>query len=156
MERVMADIQHTDYQKRFEDKFIINPINDCWEWTGCLDKYGYGHFSIKNYAMVASRASWILYKKQNIDKMCVLHKCDNRKCVNPDHLFLGTRTDNMKDKISKNRQTKGELNGDSKLTRKDVENIKKDKRVQSIIADLYGVSQPIISRIKNKRIWKHV
>jgi len=67
----MADIQHKDYQKRFEAKFIINPLNGCWEWTGCLDKYGYGHFSIKNYSIVASRVSWMLYKNQNIDKICM-------------------------------------------------------------------------------------
>jgi hypothetical protein len=74
----------------------------CWEWTGCLNKNGYGTFNLKEETLV-HRISYQIFHGKLEKNIQVLHKCDNPKCVNPDHLFVGTHSDNMKDKVSKGR-----------------------------------------------------
>jgi len=89
--------------QRFKDKFIV-ANNGCWEWTGCLDKKGYGQFYYKGKHRRAHRVSWALkYGEIPPSELFACHKCDNPKCVNPDHLFLGTQSDNMKDMSRKGR-----------------------------------------------------
>ena len=93
-------------------------------------------------------------------KMFVCHSCDTPRCVNPNHLFLGTHQDNMTDKVLKNRQykPKGIKNTNAKLTDADVLEIKKLKgtRTQQSIADDYGVNQSIISDILRNKTWQHL
>ena len=93
--------------------------------------------------------------------MCVCHKCDNHLCINPEHLFLGTHQDNMRDMIIKGRQGfyashKGEEHGCSKLTDEDVLKIRYDKRYCREIALDYGVALCTIARIKKGVAWKHL
>lgn len=91
---------------------------------------------------------------------CVCHKCDNRKCVRPDHLFLGTYTDNINDMWKKNRGAKGESNGQSKLTEKEVKKVrklyKKGIYIQSLLGDMFGISRREIGRIINRQRWAWV
>ena len=89
-------------QNRFEQKF--NKTDGCWIWNAATRTTGYGVFSYKGKAVTASRVSYILYKGEIPDGLHVLHTCDNRLCVNPDHLFLGTNTDNVEDRKAKNRR----------------------------------------------------
>src|SRR5580765_5892458 len=99
----------------------IDKTGDCWEWKGSLNAGGYGKFA----NTTASRAVW-KYEYGNIPiSMQVCHTCDNRKCCNPKHLFLGTITENMKDKNAKNRQAKGSKIGSSILDEEKVLNIRK-------------------------------
>jgi hypothetical protein len=92
--------------------------------------------------------------------MFVCHKCDNPACVNPDHLFLGTHVDNMRDMTSKGRAhkagPKGEAHGRAKLTRDDVLAIRTDMRSDRTVAKEYGISLGNVNKIKNLQIWKHI
>lgn len=84
---------------------VTGPL-DCWEWQGYVDKQtGYGDFCYEypSRHVGAHRFSWTLVHGPIEDGLCVLHRCDNRVCVNPAHLFLGTKDDNNQDMISKGR-----------------------------------------------------
>jgi hypothetical protein len=86
----------------------------------------------------------------------VLHKCDNRLCVNPEHLFLGTNAVNMADKCAKGRQTKGEQHGPAKLTEAAVLAIRSDPRLLRVIAAEYNVQRQTVGKIKNRKLWAHL
>jgi hypothetical protein len=86
----------------------------------------------------------------------VLHKCDNKLCVRPSHLFLGTNADNMADRDTKGRQAKGASSGSAKLTETQVKAIRRDTRTQRVIGKDYGVSHALIGYIKRNEAWTHV
>lgn len=92
--------------------------SDCVEWTAYRNKGGYGVRRYKGVVMLAHRVAWIEEFASIPDGMCVLHKCDNPGCINPAHLWLGTRTDNNLDKLQKGREShlKGASNPRAKLT----------------------------------------
>ena len=88
------------------------------------------------------------------DNLCVCHKCDNRLCINPEHLFLGTHRDNMQDKVNKGRQTKGEAVNTAKLTENDVLTIFHSKEKNVALTKRYGVHRHTIYKIKKGITWK--
>lgn len=149
--------------KRFIKKIRKCEDDGCWEWTHGKIKTGYGVIRINNKNFGAHRISYLMHFGNFDNKLCVLHKCDNPSCVRPDHLYLGTQTDNMKDMDNKKRRKlnimKGEQNGRSKLLVIDVINIKKmlsNKISQREIAKKYNVSQVAVSLIKRNKNWKYV
>ena len=95
--------------ERFFSK--VNKTDSCWEWTAGLLHNGYGSFSYQKKTYRAHRFSWELVNGKIPIGLHVCHKCDNRKCVNPEHLFLGTNADNTNDRQVKDRQAKGIKNG---------------------------------------------
>src|SRR6185369_2192030 len=103
-------------QQRFEQLYIPVPEAGCWLWLGTIKAKGYGGFTVvKGESQRAHRVSWIITHGKIPEGMCVLHKCDTRSCVNPDHLFLGTNDDNVKDRGKKDRTARGNRNGNFKM-----------------------------------------
>lgn len=139
---------------RFYRKFIM-VHSECWEWTASLKRgTGYGQFDIGGYTESAHRASWIIHNGDIPKEMQVLHHCDNRLCVNPNHLFLGTQKDNMIDMITKFREKPRKI-----LTNGEILNIRAAYRngmLQRIIGEKYKVSRQTISDIVRYKTWRRV
>ena len=141
------------------DRCIIGSEDDCWPWRGPLNRGGYGMFSVGGVTMNASRAAYLLLVGPIGERLCVCHSCDNRACVNPAHLWLGTYSDNWEDCRSKGRETSGEKNGMAKLSAGDVREIfrrrARGEKISSIAAAC-GVQHPAISKILNGKLWRHL
>lgn len=106
-------VYRTNRKKRGRDRAIFRFFSrtnkgsnrlGCWEWIGTITNEGYGVFGAEGGFSSAHRFSWKIHYGDIPDGLLVLHKCDNRRCVNPEHLFLGTQSDNMRDKIAKGRR----------------------------------------------------
>lgn len=102
-------------EDRFWSKVAFIPFHTCWEWIGAVGARGYGNFSAHGKSVRAHRFSWELHngsipKSTTYHGTVVMHKCDNKRCVNPDHLQLGTQSDNIRDCYSKGRSTMNVLN----------------------------------------------
>lgn len=92
-------------QQRFDEKYIPEPFSGCWLWTGSLDGNGYGLIFANGRSHHAARIAWLLKHGEEVPKdLYACHRCDIRSCVNPDHIFLGTNSDNMMDAIKKGRK----------------------------------------------------
>jgi len=142
--------------QRFWSKVDPAPSQCCWEWTACKYLDGYGKFRLNNQMASAHRVAYTLAKGEIPDGLFVRHTCDNPACCNPDHLILGTHADNMTDRQERNRQTKGEQHGRSKLTAKQAMEIYNSPLTQNEIAKLYNIGETIVSYIKSKKRWKHI
>lgn len=144
--------------ERFDSK--IEKTKDCWNWIGAIKKDGYGQFSLSSEkSFLAHRFSWILNNGDIPKTLCILHKCDNKKCVNPKHLFIGTNQDNSNDMCKKGRQSRGE-NALAKLTIEQVRSIRKEYIPRKVscyfLASKYGVVPKTIHNIITKTRWKHI
>jgi hypothetical protein len=142
-------------EKRFWNKVLKHP-DGCWEWVGWVDNQGYGCVWRDGGRSNAHRVSWNLHFGDIPDKMFVCHKCDNRLCVRPDHLFLGTYLDNIRDRTRKGRSARGSNHGRSKLTEEQVREILRSDEPLHILATRYAVSRSCISAIKSGVTWRHV
>lgn len=143
----------------------IRKTENCWWWIGYIGNFGYGQL-FRN--MRAHRVSYEIHKGKIPKNMYVLHKCDNRACVNPDHLFLGTHLDNIADMNKKKRVNisgigKGEnwgVNcGNAKLREEQVLEIRerlKLKENQSQIAREFGVKRATINDISQGKTWRNL
>jgi len=146
---------------RFYARHIPEPNSGCWLWLGFLDKDGYGFIRYKGKNTRAHRYSYLAHKGEIPENNVVCHKCDNPSCVNPDHLFIGTKKDNTADMISKNRQGSWDyrLGGDSynaKLTNEQAIEVYKSSKSYRELANLYGVGTSTIGRIKRKQTYSNV
>lgn len=134
--------------------------NGCVEFTGSKNLFGHGEIAFQGKKYRAHRLAYLEYVGPITDGMVVCHKCDNPSCINPEHLFIGTQADNLKDARSKGRiktpNPRGTNHGLSKLDDEKVAAIRKDQRTQREIAADYGVHQTTIKNIKLNRTWKHV
>ena len=144
-------------RERFDAKWTPCPMSGCWLWLGSTLTGGYGHMRLGapvRENVLAHRAAYELYVGPVPDGMLVCHKCDNRLCVNPAHLFVGTAADNMRDASKKNRTTQGERNSFAKLTLHDVIVIRKNSHMpQDELARMFGVSHGQVRRIITGKTW---
>ena len=149
-----------DPLKALRSKISICEDTSCWNWTGMtFIRGGYGVFTHRpsgRFVTRAHRASWELHRGAIPLGADVLHKCDNRICVNPDHLFLGTQAENMKDKVRKGRQNKGESHGRRKLTETQVIAIRSATGKAKEIAAAHGISEGTVYDIKRRKSWSHL
>jgi len=134
----------------------------CWEWTASLKK-GYGQFQLGvGQSIKSHRYSWIIHNGSIPDGLWVLHHCDNPKCVNPSHLYLGTKWDNAKDKVKRNKSFRplGEKYGAHKITSEQVLKIRElygsGDFTQQYLANMFNISRPHISIIINRKAWNHI
>lgn len=143
---------------RFKGKYQ-EQSNGCYEWQAALNENGYGEFRVDGGRKKAHRVAYTIFKGEIPEGLLVCHSCDNKKCVNPAHLWLGTDKDNAVDRNTKNRQNKGSLVNHAKLTEEDVISIKirlKSGQTQRSLAREYGVHHLTIHWIKQGKTWTHV
>lgn len=150
----------------FDAKVFPEPNSGCWLWTGAgaKSKNGiYGKARIAGKSISAHRISWMIYRGSIPDGINVCHRCDNPSCVNPDHLFLGTQSDNMSDMHAKGRHKAvrpiGVRNKASKLTEEQVRSVKfgsLSALSASDVADRIGVSRGTIEFIRSGKTWGHI
>ena len=144
-------------QERFFMK--VEKTDTCWNWMAYRKKTGYGCFCMGVKNNLAHRVSWELHNGSIPEGLHVLHKCHNPRCVNPDHLYVGTHTDNMNDRIKDGTSPRGEKHHSAKLTE---ENVKTAKWLLSCgarpldLSVMYKVAPHCISNIKTGRTWGHV
>lgn len=148
---------------RFWSKVDIGGPDDCWEWKASVSRLGYGQFGYRGSVVKAHRFSMYL-STGAMPELCVLHRCDNRKCVNPSHLFPGSQVDNIKDMVAKGRNVPpspgiGESNTGARLSEQDVRGALCLLRLgesQRVVARLLGVTPMTINRISMGTAWNHV
>lgn len=155
----------------------VDKSGECWNWTGILTENGYGRLGAHpgtHRQLRAHRVSWELAHGPVPDGRCVLHRCDNRRCVRPDHLFLGTQTENVADMVAKGRNQKGERSSStlhpeirqrgedhfrSKLTTAQVLDLRRRYDGGERCADLaraFGVSFSIAFTAAKRISWRHL
>lgn len=167
--------------KRDAERFWlkVDKSDDCWLWTAGTDRKGYGMFSVggsrddagrrRNSMVGAHRYSYQLANGPIPDHasfhgLCVLHRCDNPRCVNPEHLFLGTNEDNVKDMDRKGRRItstkRGSAHSQAILTEKQVREIHAKYQAggisQAALGREFGVSLATINHIMTGRLWAHL
>jgi hypothetical protein len=131
----------------------------CFEWMGDRTGKGYGRLQIDGTKYLAHRLSYETFRGPVPKGMLVCHHCDNRSCVNPCHLFVGSNADNMADMVAKGRQNKckGESNGRAKLDEPTVLAIRRENgATNKQIAERYGATVHQVNDIRSGRTWKHL
>jgi len=155
----MPDDQMTrrpSLEERFWNK--AQKGDGCWEWQASVTNRGYGRFTDRSHhTSAAHRIAWELTNGPIPDGLFVCHHCDNPKCVNPAHLFLGTNIDNVRDMESKGRKLQGEQLGQARLTSKEVLSIRArldgGASSRDVAAD-FGLGRSTVRHIGARRTWR--
>ncbi len=179
MTRKRRSMTPSERAERFWSRVDVRSKDECWNWLGhILTHSGYGQYHNGTKKMLAHRMSWELTfgpipNGPGYHGFCVCHSCDNKPCVNPTHLFLGTQLDNMRDCKAKGRKAQGdkhwtrlypgsncgEANGRAKLNEQSVKAIRLRTaagETRSSLSRVYGVSRQVILCVVSGRNWAHV
>lgn len=145
-----------DPSDRITDRVSIDPITGCWNWTGKLALNGYGRFELNGKQMYAHRAHWAMHNGEIPEDNMICHHCDNRKCVNLHHLYMGTAQSNMDDAKNRNHMPHGEARRDRKLTAVQVAEM---RTLFGSMSDIeigrkYGVHDATIYNIRKGKRWR--
>lgn len=141
------------------------PNSGCYLWLGSIMHKGYGLAHVARRTVRAHRLAWEVERGPILGGLYVLHKCDNRACVNVEHLFLGTAADNAADMLAKGRGNFSHLRGPrsprtsprkSKLTAEQVLAIRADRRTHQAVADDFGVGRGAVKDIRLRQTWKYI
>ena len=143
---------------------FVEKSDGCWTWRGSGQRAGYGVFWLRGKLLGAHRASHVLFIGPVADGMDVCHHCDNPRCVNPDHLFVGTPRDNWNDMHRKGRGSpppliRGSAHPKAKLSEGLIPEV---FRLRSLglttyqIAEVFGISRPAICAVLNRKTWRHI
>lgn len=154
-------------QERLEALCIPEPNSGCTLFFGSWNPDGYGHMrrGRGSNSEGAHRIAWLVYRGPIPPRQQVLHRCDVRCCVNPDHLFLGSQKQNIADMVAKGRHSRGPLHAvgylgerhpNRKLTEAAVRAIRADPRSQSKIAAAFNISRGVVGMVKMRKAWAHV
>lgn len=144
-----------DLIEKFHQKYIVDEETGCWLWTGYIEKNGYGHSNLNRKTIRAHRLSYFLFKNDTNPNLVICHKCNVRRCVNPDHLREDTRKSNSIDMVNSKNQSQ------QKLTVDQVIEIKKALKNYYVglcthLSKIYGVNHRTISGIKTGARWSHI
>lgn len=149
---------------RFWSRVEVRGSRECWPWTGTIRSHGtrfqYGQIGFSHTYKLTHVFAYAVSRGDVPPGICVCHNCDNPICCNPSHLFLGTKSDNNKDRTKKGRNGdhKGSNNGMAILSGGDVVEIRKasDYMPYKLLADRYGVAVVTIAKIVQRKLWKHI
>ncbi len=145
---------------RFKHGYIVNEKTGCWEWASARYPNGFGLLNAGPKILLAHSVSCILKHGKIPKGKVVCHKCDNKPCVNPEHLFIGTQAENLEDMKNKGRGSDGEKNGMAVLSPRSVRLIRLIRKFGDFtyeeIAALFGVSYTCVQLIVSKKGWKNV
>lgn len=154
----------------------VDRAGECWLWTGGTKSHGYANFKLGVKSLRAHRVAWTLFLGPIPPGLCVLHRCDVRACIRPDHLFLGTHAENMGDMVAKGRQataathpgrwasgehhgsrtSPGRMRRGPHLTVADVLAIRASDEPLRVMSARFGVGVANVKKIRRRVTWKHV
>ena len=138
------------------DPKVLADALDCFIWKGQITKEGYARKWIRGRMQRLNRVAWEWANGPVPDGMIVCHTCDNRACVNPDHLFLGTNADNSADMVAKGRSARGENHSQARLTDDDARAILNSDETSDELAARFGVTRSTINRVRARTHWRHL
>ncbi len=145
--------------KRFWDYVDKQDLSGCWVWTGAIKTDGYGQIRISRKNYQVHRIAYELIRGVIPDGLLVCHHCDNKPCVNPHHLFLGTHWDNAHDALKKGRLAIGERIAQSKLSKEDVVEIRRLSKLglkRCVLGKIFKINESTVSKIVLRKRWAHI
>jgi hypothetical protein len=148
------DFRGKTLKESFDAKYVPDPNSGCWLWVGCYDKNGYGLIQSNRKLKKAHRVSYEFSSGEELPSyVMVCHKCDNPSCVNPDHLWVGSNSENQIDAAMKGRHAH------QKLSSEDVLDIRKRYEAGEMptkIAKMYDIACSYVRNLATRRKWSHI